>query len=112
MQKRIEELEFANKQLFNEQEKVCEVVASQRDRAFEHVRELGTRIAELEQERRWIPISERLPEIFGWYLVYGRDASTRRNINVEYFRLNSKTFSGGFHITHWKYLPHPPKEEE
>ena len=73
---------------------------------------LQKRIAELEQERRWIPISERLPEIFGWYLVYGRDASTRRNINVEYFRLNSKTFSGGLHITHWKYLPQSPSEKE
>jgi hypothetical protein len=70
------------------------------------------RIAELEQERRWIPVSERLPIIFGWYLVYGRDASTRRNINVEYFRLNSKTFSGGFNITHWQPLPQPPKEVE
>jgi len=80
--------------------------------AVREIKRLRKRIAELEQERRWIPISERLPEIFGWYLVYGRDASTRRNINVEYFRLNSKTFSGGLHITHWKYLPQPPQEEE
>lgn len=80
--------------------------------ALDHIEKQAKRIEELEQERRWIPISERLPEIFGWYQVYGRDASTRRNINVEYFRLNSKTFSGGLHITHWKDLPQPPQEEE
>ena len=30
---------------------------------------LNARIAELEAERRWIPVSERLPEKDGYYLV-------------------------------------------
>jgi len=30
---------------------------------------LTARIAELEAERRWIPVGERLPEKSGWYRV-------------------------------------------
>ena len=30
--------------------------------------ELRARIAELEEKQHWIPVSERLPEVNGWYL--------------------------------------------
>ena len=35
---------------------------------LEAVTQLHTYIAELEAECRWIPASERLPEVNGWYL--------------------------------------------
>ena len=32
------------------------------------LRDATARIAELEEAQRWIPVSERLPEVNGWYL--------------------------------------------
>jgi len=72
---------------------------------------LAQRIAELEQERRWIPVSERLPEenvyvqvassgdVFHakMYLKYGEPKWVWQGYDVEF-------------VTHWQPKPQPPKE--
>ena len=70
-------------------------------------------IAELEAERRWIPVSERLPEecvyvqvtdgkdVFQakMYLKYGKPKWVWQGYEVD-------------NVTHWQSLPNPPQEEE
>jgi hypothetical protein len=67
---------------------------------------------------RWIPVSERLPDKEGSYLV----CSTRNSVYVThfhtdryfkngYFRLAGFAVRGDSKITHWMPLPEPPKGE-
>lgn len=59
--------------------------------------------------KRWIPCSERLPEIYQRVLTVDIDRKVTEN-----FRCNIKTgelkWSRGFGITHWMPLPEPPEE--
>ena len=74
---------------------------------------LNARIAELEAERRWIPVSERLPE--DGEVVWLWDGN---NLGMGYYLI----FSGCFmdrdtplrriKPTHWMSLPTPPEVEE
>ena len=113
LQARVQELERINKDMVRGQEKLCEYVASQRDKALETVYELGQRIAELEQERRWIPTSEKLPKSGERVLVR---MSNFYIVIACYFDKNGywKNDSGQeiFIVTHWQPLPQPPKMEE
>ena len=81
--------------------------------------ELRARIAELEAERRWIPVSERLPEDMTEVLVlHGLCVTTAKYYH--YCGLLSK--HGWYQIdgmklgvswaTHWMPLPEPPEVEE
>ncbi len=83
---------------------------------------LDERLAKFEQEKdagwkkwlenqQWIPVSERLPEAHGWCVCYTPEIDANRKINVEYFRGFSRTWSGGFEITHWMPLPQPPETD-
>ncbi len=80
------------------------------DEAADALEAQQKRIEELEQERRWIPVTERMPKsgvrvivcrgdkveqgvflgVNGWWKVYGT---------------NTKS------VTHWMPLPEPPKGE-
>jgi len=60
------------------------------------------RIAQLEAERRWIPICERLPQVNSVVLVR-QEAIPRTAI---------KTYYPGIYITHWMPLPQPPEASE
>lgn len=61
---------------------------------------------------KWIPVSERLPDKDGLYLV-----STKHNVSCEYYHI-PKYVEASFglndnkhaKITHWMPLPDPPKE--
>ena len=74
---------------------------------------LNKRIAELEQERRWIPTSEKLPKSGERVLVR---MSNFYIVIACYFDKNGywKNDSGQeiFIVTHWQPLPQPPKMEE
>ena len=93
---------------------------------------LNRRIAELEAERRWIPVSERLPEIeegdskeYDVVITYPRE----RSVIVAWWTYNifDKTHQrriwtedqGEFgheditkYVTHWRERPAPPEVQE
>ena len=69
------------------------------------------RIAELEEERRWIPVSERLPDNWESVLTIDISKSTRDMVTAFYnpeIRLWSSHFSCDLWVTHWMPLPEPP----
>ncbi|NLH78349.1 MAG: DUF551 domain-containing protein [Acidobacteria bacterium] len=68
---------------------------------------LNKRIAELEAERRWIPVSERLPKEKQSVLALDRTGTA---YHWEYSRSLSNIFVG--YYTHWMPLPEPPEVKE
>ncbi len=56
------------------------------------------------EERRWIPVAERLPDIGAVVLAYSKIAG----IYVDYYE--GEAF-GYFDVTHWMPLPKPPEGE-
>ena len=56
-----------------------------------------------QEQRRWIPVTDRLPEIGIVVLVYSEDDG----ICVDYYGGDS---FGYYDVTHWMPLPEPPKE--
>ena len=64
-------------------------------------------------KHKWIPVTERLPEESGHYLVCYRSGKYVSWIQIDYW-LNDR-FLGGDHekqVTHWMALPEPPKDGE
>ena len=70
----------------------------------EEVPALNARIAELEAERRWIPVSERLPKEKQSVLALDRTGTA---YHWEYSKCLSNIFVG--YYTHWMPLPEPPE---
>ena len=69
-------------------------------------------------EKKWIPVSERLPEIRERVVVYHDDGMIRFGINyggfadvVSSIYLNSQHHTCFSKVTHWMPLPEPPKGE-
>ena len=62
---------------------------------------------------RWIPVTERLPEVYETVLTYGK-----HGVLVDYYsgvksELGNPLFMiMGAKVTHWMPLPEPPKEGE
>jgi len=67
----------------------------------------SARIAELEAERRWIPVSERLPEEKQNVLALDKTGTA---YHWEYSKCLSNIFVG--YYTHWMPLPKPPEVEK
>ena len=79
--------------------------------------DLRTRIGELEQAHRWIPVSERLPEANNHYLTFDIDgdmevASLHRHYDGKLKWEFTNDLSMGEYLTHWMPLPPPPPELE
>ena len=70
------------------------------------IRNLRSRLAELEDKNRWIPVSERLPEkgVDVEMITRGR----RDIIFGTWFSYENDRFSN--HVTHWRPLPEGPEE--
>lgn len=59
-------------------------------------------------DNTWIPCSERLPEIEGWYLTVVKPENGGAYVSIHKFF--AATFHGFFQITHWMPLPELPEE--
>lgn len=89
------------------------------------------RIAELEAAQRWIPCSERLPEIEktsayeknrGYFyhgtcvLVTGKNESGNKFVGtdmlIKFGDEKAKFSHGACIVTHWQHLPQPPQKGE
>jgi len=92
-------------------------------------RNLKERVAELEAERRWIPVSERMPETDGQYIGYTNtglvgthwlvDGHFVVTYSCEQNWLTTPTSwilesaSGGdVYVTHWMPLPESPNDTQ
>ena len=78
---------------------------------IEQVDRLTARIAELEAERRWIPVSERMPDDWESVLTVDISKSTQDVVSAFYnpeTSLWSTPFSSGLWVTHWMPLPESP----
>lgn len=79
------------------------------DYDLEHLREF------VKAERRWIPVTERLPETNGQYLCYVRSCAFRGSHYCSILNYDKNGFRSGHiytdDVTHWMPLPEPPKEE-
>ena len=75
---------------------------------------LNARIAELEAERRWIPVSERMPEKPGWYPAwYRHNGEWTLREDTYYFGNGQWQLRHDGDIGCWLYpLPEPPEEVE
>jgi len=101
LQQRIKELE-AEVDGFKQQ--VNSMYASHKDTQAENKR--------LREAQRWIPVSERLPEVVGRYLVYTAYSGTGF-YGVSDFRVRKSggCFTGlSVKATHWTTLPASPQE--
>ena len=75
------------------------------------------RIRDLEEQQRWIPVSERLPEVDKRVEIFGGFEQTT---HIGHYREHAKQWDsedGGYWhgknfglITHWRPLPEPPEE--
>ena len=71
---------------------------------------LEDKIDELEEQTRWIPVSERLPDREGYYIVWmvGVDGG---NWSIGYFSAAGFTVSEWWEITHWRAGPPAPEQK-
>ena len=69
---------------------------------------------------QWIPVTERLPDKYGTFLVAIDEVHGENRISVDAadfdpFEKKWSTFGyfcAGYKVTHWMPLPEPPKEVE
>lgn len=61
----------------------------------------------IEAEQKWIPVSERLPDSDGFYLIA---IDTYGYVGIRRFYADCpEAFARGLACTHWMPLPKPPK---
>ena len=78
----------------------------------DHIEHLQKRIEELEQERRWVPVSERLPEKSGFYFLHICGSDGKKWERVGLFFVDGQFDIINDKVTHWQYLPQPPNDGE
>ena len=76
---------------------------------------LQEQIAELRSAQEWIPVTERLPEESGMYIITANDGHAQRVSFVQWQKKNRMWNLTGarsyWRVTHWQPLPQPPKGE-
>ncbi len=77
------------------------------------MKQAAKRLEELDQEQKWIPVTERLPNNFVSVLGYMTDAGEFPSVRECYTVGNAFFFpalSDVHPVSHWMPLPNPPKE--
>lgn len=72
--------------------------------------EIADAIRDAPAVNRWIPCSERLPEVYEKVLTYSDDGIIHDNLRLN-LRDGSVGWSQGWGITHWQPRPEPPEME-
>ncbi len=72
--------------------------------------EIADAIRDAPAVNRWIPCSERLPEVYEKVLTYSDDGIIHDNFRLN-LRDGSVGWSQGWGITHWQPRPEPPEME-
>ena len=71
--------------------------------------------ADVEPVQEWIPVTERLPEESGMYIITANDGHAQRVSFVQWQKKNRMWYLTGarsyWRVTHWQPLPQPPKGE-
>ena len=82
------------------------------DAEIENIK-LKEEFAKCRGKHRWIPLTERLPEHSGNYLVYSVGGNWKQLSAVEIAFWDDKRFivQSFFAVTHWTPLPQPPEEK-
>ena len=89
--------------LYNEAADAIEDMSEAYDKLSRHMDELAALMP------RWIPVTERLPEKNGSYLVYVYGEVTEMDYwHGKWHRLRDDYTKA---VTHWMPLPEPPKEK-
>lgn len=57
---------------------------------------------------KWIPVTERLPDVWKHVITFDEDDGVRVNWRCG----DNVSWSMGYHVTHWMPLPEPPKDGE
>lgn len=55
----------------------------------------------------WIPVTERLPDVWKHVITFDEDDGVRVNFRCG----DNVSWSFGYHVTHWMPLPQPPESE-
>ena len=92
--------------------KYKELATEVRNEFSKKYKALQQRIAELEAERQWISVSERLPEEDGGYLCRVIEKSFITQTHTRFVQWFIDKWCSYGEVTHWQPLPQPPKEEE
>ena len=92
--------------IINDHSFVCDERGALAIELIDGCEELRSRLADLEDKNRWIPVSERLPEkgVDVEMITRGR----RDIIFGTWFSYENDRFSN--HVTHWRPLPEGPEE--
>lgn len=78
---------------------------SERNTEGEIRRALNMGMAAIKREQRWIPVSERLPEKNGEYLITGRQGAVNKR------RYHDGHWYGNWSVLAWMPLPEPYRAE-
>jgi hypothetical protein len=70
---------------------------------------LDMAIAALREQPRWNSVEERLPEMFGAYLVAGKDGFVGEATLSPVGWFNEAVGCYDTDVTHWMLLPEPPE---
>ena len=82
------------------------------DTLFYDIYRLQSRIAELEAERRWIPVSERLPEENKCVLVYDAGGNMTVDFLVTSGEVEKYFWLAKYRILFWMPLPESPNDTQ
>lgn len=83
----------------------------QRDEFNSIEHELETRIAELEQAQRWIPVSERLPEEYRIEVLALSHGAPIIASYITKYDMWYAPFVDRLSVTHWMPIPQPPEDK-